>query len=73
MAKIQKSHEPVDFNNLIYYFKDSQIPSISFSKFKGPLHTFKSIHNGNIPLEDVEKEQKSRIKQEDPKKINQKN
>ena len=57
IAKIRKSHKPVDFINLIYYFKDSKIPSISFSKFKGPLHTFKSIHKGNIPLEDVEKEQ----------------
>ena len=72
IAKIQKSHEPVDFNNLIYYFKYSKIPSISFSKLKGPLHTFKSIHNGNIPLEGVEKEQielkrdLGRINQGDP-------
>ena len=33
------------------------IPSISFSKVKGPVHTFKSIYNSDIALEDVEKEQ----------------
>ena len=26
-------------------------------KFKGPLHIFKSIYNGDTPLEDIEKEQ----------------
>ena len=56
MAKIRQSCEPVDFNDLIYSFKDSRIPSVSFIKFKGPLHTFKSIHNGDIPLEDIEKD-----------------
>ena len=72
MAKNQESYEPVDFYEVTYNFKDSRIPSISFSKFKGPLHTFKSIHNGDITLEEVEKERielKSdlgRIKQEDP-------
>ena len=53
MARIPKSHEPVDFYDLTYNFKDSRIPSISFFKFKSPLHTFKSIHDGDIPLEDV--------------------
>ena len=57
MAKNQESYEPVDFYEVTYNFKDSRIPSISFSKFKGPLHTFKSIHNGDIALEEVEKEQ----------------
>ena len=33
------------------------IPPVGFVKFKGPLHIFKSIHNGDIPLEDIEKEQ----------------
>ena len=42
-------------------------------KFKGPFHICKSIHNGDIPLEDIEKEQielkrdLSRIKQGDPR------
>ena len=58
MAKIRKSYEPVNFYYLTYNFKDPKIPSISFFKFKGPLPVFKSISNGDIPLEDVEKEQK---------------
>ena len=57
LAKIRESYQPIDFYDVTYNFKDSRIPSISFSKFKGPLHTFKSIHNDDIALEDVEKEQ----------------
>ena len=57
LAKIRESKEPIDFNNLIYHFKSPNISSISFFKFKGPVHIFKSIHNGNTTLEDIEKEQ----------------
>ena len=73
MAKVKKSYEPVNFYDLTYNFKDSKILSIHFSKFKGPLLTFKRIHNGDIPLEDIEKEQielkrdLGRIKQGDPR------
>ena len=73
LAKIGESYEPVDFYDVTYNFKDLRIPSISFSKFKGPLHTFKSIYKGDTTLEDVEKEQielrkdLGRIKQGDPK------
>ena len=57
LAKIRESSKPLDFNNLIYHFKSPNISPISFSKFKGPMHIFKSIHNGNTTLEDIEKEQ----------------
>ena len=57
LAKMRESYESIDFNNLIYHFKDPNISSVNFSKFKGLLHTFKSIHKGDITLEDVEKEQ----------------
>ena len=46
---------------------------MSFSKFKGPLHTFKSIYNGNMSLEGTErkqinvKEDLGYIKKGDPK------
>ena len=46
MAIIRESVKPIDFN-----------APINFIKFKGPNHIFKSIHGGNIALEDVEKEQ----------------
>ena len=74
LVKIRKSIEPVDFNDLTYYFKDMRIGPISFIDFKGPMHIFKSIHNGDVTLEDIEKEQKkckeelARIKQGNPKK-----
>ena len=57
LAKIRESYKPIDFNDLTYNFRDLRIPSVGFIKFKGPLHIFKSIHNGDTPLEDIEKEQ----------------
>ena len=57
LAKIRESSEPIDFNNLIYHFKSPNISSIRFFKLKDPMHIFKSIHNGNTTLEDIEKEQ----------------
>ena len=74
LAKIGESYEPIDFNNLIYQFKNPNISSISFSKFKGPMHTFKRIHQGDTTLEDIEKEQielkryLAHINQGDPQK-----
>ena len=73
LAKIHESYVPVDFYDVIYNLKDLRIPSIRFFKFKGPLDTFKSIHNDDITLKDVEKKQielkrdLGRIKQGDPK------
>ena len=58
LAIIRKSYKPVDCNDGTYDFKDLRIPPVSFFKFKGPMHIFKSIHNGDITLEDIEKEQK---------------
>ena len=57
LAKIRESYKPIDFNDLTYNFKDLRIPSVGFIKFKSPLHIFKSIHNGDIPLENIEKDQ----------------
>ena len=73
LAKIRESYKPTDFNDLTYNFKDLRIPPIGFIKFKGPLHIFISIYNGDAPLEDIEKEQiefkrdLGRIKQGDPR------
>ena len=73
LAKIRESNESVDFYDVTYNFKDSRIPSVNFSKLKGPMHIFKSIYKGHITLEDVEKEEielridLGRIKQGDPK------
>ena len=73
LAKIRESYEPVDFFYIDYSFKDLRTLSVSFSKFKGPMHIFKSIYKGDITLENVEKEQIAykknlcRINQRDPK------
>ena len=73
LPKIRKSFEPVSFYDLTYNFKDSKIPSVSFIEFKGQNTIFKNIHNGNITLEDIEKDKKKRkaelgrIKHGDPK------
>ena len=56
LAKIRESYKPIDFNDLTYNFKDLRIPPVGFIKFTGPLHIFKSIHNGDTPLESVENE-----------------
>ena len=58
LARIRKSFEPVNFYDVTYIFKDSKIPSVSFIE-KGLNTIFKNIHNRNITLEDVEKDQKN--------------
>ena len=73
LAKTRKSIEPVDFNNLIYYYKGSNEP-ISFKEYNGMMNIFKSIHSSDKTLEDIEQEQNkfkkeiTIIKQGNPKK-----
>ena len=62
LAKILESYKLIDFNDLTYNFKDLRIPSVGFIKFKDPLHIFKSIHNGDVPLEDIEKKEQIELK-----------
>ena len=57
LAKIREFYKPIDFNDLTYNFKDLRIPPVGFIKFKVPLQILKNIHNGYIPLEDIEKGQ----------------
>ena len=56
MAEIRNSFE-IDFSNLKYTFKDRNNAPIDFIGFKGPLQIFKDINDGDIPLEEVEKNQ----------------
>ena len=73
LAKIRESYKPINFNDLTYNFKDSKITPVVFIKFKGPRHIFKRIYNGDILLDDIEKEQielkrdLGHIKQGDPR------
>ena len=57
LAEARKNNQPIDFNDLAYNFKGFEHAPINFIKFKGPNRIFKSIHDGDIALEDVEKEQ----------------
>ena len=57
MAEIRKSLEPNNFHDLTYNFKGPNLAPINFIELRGPNHIFKSINNGDIALEDVEKEQ----------------
>ena len=56
LAKIDKNIKPVDFNDLIYYYKGSNEP-IDFNEYKSMINIFKNIHSGNKTLEDIEQEQ----------------
>ena len=62
LAKIRESIKPVDFNNLVYYYKGSN-ELINFSEYKGMMNIFKSIHSGDKTLEDIEQE-KNKFKKE---------
>ena len=72
MVEIRNQFNKIDFNDLTYFYKGNTAP-IKFIGFRGPQHIFKSIYNGSIPLEGVEKEQKefkrdlNRIRQGNPK------
>ena len=57
MAEIRKSFKQIYFLYLTYNFKNLNLAPINFIRFKGPNNISKSIHNVDITIEDVEKEQ----------------
>ena len=46
----------IDFDNLIYNFKDPT-SSINFGKFGGPIYIYGHMKNGDITLQQAEKQQ----------------
>ena len=72
-AKTGESSEPINSDNLIYYYKGNTA-STNFTDFKGSLGIFKSIYNDYKTLEDIEYEQEKfrekigYIKQGNPKR-----
>ena len=58
MAEIKDLSKQIDLNNLTYYFKDKSISPINFIGFRGPLHLYRDIFDGNIELAKAEKDQK---------------
>ena len=57
LNEIQEIRKKIDYNNLTYYFKTSDISPITFIKFKGPFGFFKETKSGNISLKKTEEEQ----------------
>ena len=57
MSKINDLSRQINFNNLIYHFKDKSISSINFIGFKAPLHLCRDIFNGNTKLAKAEEDQ----------------
>ena len=59
MDEIQKIGKEFDLNNLTYYFISPNIAQINFIRFRGPLHVFEEIKNGNLLIEKIKKEQEN--------------
>ena len=59
MDEIQKMGKEFDFNNLTYYLKSPNIAQINFVRFRGSLHVFEEIKNGNVLIEKIKKEQEN--------------
>ena len=57
MGQMYDLSKEIDFNNLTYYFKSKCITPISSIGFRGPLHLYKNIFNGDTNIEKAEKHQ----------------
>ena len=57
MDEILKMRKKIDFDKLIYEFK-GPTSSINFGKFGGPIYIYGHMRNGDITLQQVEKQQK---------------
>ena len=80
MYEIQKMSHKINLNNLIYYFRSSDLAPINFIGFRGPMHIYNEIKNGIISIKKAKEDQKkfksglSEITRGNPKykkKINQ--
>ena len=58
IGDIYKISKEIDFNNLIYYFKGSNIAPINFIDFKGPMRIRKEIINVDAKIGKIEDDQK---------------
>ena len=48
----------IDFNDLTYQFKDTNINPINFVNFNGLMYIYNNIKNGNVSVEKIEEDQK---------------
>ena len=58
--EIYSISKEIDFSNLTSCFKCSDIAPIHFFEFKGPMHIYNEIKNGNVWIEKIEEDQKKK-------------
>ena len=58
MGETYNISKEIDFNHLTYRFKGSNIAPMNFVKFKGPMHIYNEIKNGNVSIKKIEEDQK---------------
>ena len=54
MNEILKMSREINYNNLVYNFKDSRISPISFAESGGPMYTYDQLKKGDKTLQQVE-------------------
>ena len=54
MTDIQKISREFDYEKLIYYFKTPGVSTIHFMRFRGPLHIYNEIKNGDKTIQAAE-------------------
>ena len=57
MDKIREINRKIKYKNLTYYYITPDIKPTNFIEFRGPLHIFKEIKNGDKTIQAAEKEQ----------------
>ena len=55
MDEILKKSREINYSNLVYDFK-GLTPSISFTKYEGPMYTYSQLKNGEKVLQQVEED-----------------
>ena len=58
IGEVYNISKEINFNNLTYHFKGSNTAPINFIDFRGPMHIYNEIKNGNISIEKTEEDQK---------------
>ena len=58
IGEVYNISKEINFNNLTYHFKGSNTAPINFVDFRGPMHIYNEIKNGNISIEKTEEDQK---------------
>ena len=58
IGEIHNISKEINFNNLTYHFKGWNTAPINHIGFRGPMHIFNEMKNGNISIEKTEEDKK---------------